>query len=188
MSVDLEERRARQRENSRRHRERNRERVREQNRLRYAADPERGRARQRRWKECNPERALDLARETRARRKASGAPTWKELNPDRSRAITDRYVLKGYGLTPAAYDALFVAQGGLCAICRSADTGHKRAKRMFVDHCHTTGVVRGLLCNYCNIMLGAAKDSHERLRCAASYLERSTTILAGTGGVECQRS
>lgn len=106
----------------------------------------------------------------------------------RSRAITDRYVLKGYGLTPAAYDALFVAQGGLCAICRSADTGHKRAKRMFVDHCHTTGVVRGLLCNYCNIMLGAAKDSHERLRCAASYLERSTTILAGTGGVECQRS
>lgn len=174
MSVDLEQQRERRRENSRRYRERNRGRVRERERARYAADPQRGRERQRQWRERNLERARELDREGRLRQKASGAPTWKELNPDRSRAISDRYVLKGYGLTPEAYDALSVAQGGRCAICGSTDTGHKRAKRLFVDHCHRTGAVRGLLCNRCNTMLGNAADSSDRLRAAAAYLERSS--------------
>lgn len=52
-----------------------------------------------------------------------------------------------------------------CMICDSYDPG-----RMCADHCHTTNVVRGTLCRSCNIMLGNAKNSVERLENAAKYL------------------
>ena len=43
---------------------------------------------------------------------------------------------------------------------------------MVIDHCHTTGLVRGLLCNSCNLVLGAVGESPDRLRALAVYLER----------------
>ena len=64
-----------------------------------------------------------------------------------------------------------------CAVCRSEEDLH-------VDHCHTTGRVRGILCARCNHALGHAADSPERLRLLASYLEDPpayTLGLTGTG-------
>lgn len=78
----------------------------------------------------------------------------------------ERRLAKQYGLTVAAVDALLAAQNYTCAICKEApDTGPK------VDHCHTTGAVRGILCNSCNTGLGQFGDSAARLRAAADYLE-----------------
>lgn len=48
------------------------------------------------------------------------------------------------------------------------DTG----RRMHVDHDHNTGQLRDLLCHHCNLLLGNAKDSVERLRQGIAYLER----------------
>lgn len=78
-----------------------------------------------------------------------------------------------YGLTDGQYEEILAAQGGGCAICGSTKCCDKDDRRMAVDHCHETGVVRGLLCRKCNLGLGFFGDSVETLLAAALYLERS---------------
>ena len=48
---------------------------------------------------------------------------------------------------------------------------------MFIDHCHETGKVRGLLCSKCNIALGNFDDDIETLKRAISYLSLSERNL-----------
>jgi hypothetical protein len=69
-----------------------------------------------------------------------------------------------YGMTTAEVEAMREAQGGVCAICRTAPAVH-------VDHSHETGKVRGMLCFSCNAALGHFKDEPTVLRRAARYLE-----------------
>ena len=54
-----------------------------------------------------------------------------------------------------------------CAICDEIPK-----KTFTIDHCHTTGVVRELLCNSCNVLLGNAKDNISILERAISYLKK----------------
>jgi len=75
---------------------------------------------------------------------------------------------KKYGLTPEQYAQMLEQQEGSCAICGEAPTG----KRLAIDHCHTTGEVRGLLCSTCNTGLGSFKDSTDLLHSAVKYLRR----------------
>ncbi len=65
------------------------------------------------------------------------------------------------------------AQGGVCAICGLPETRVVKGKlnRLAVDHDHTTGRVRGLLCFRCNTCLGRFEDNVELLRAAEAYLE-----------------
>ena len=85
------------------------------------------------------------------------------------------YSLRKYGLTTEGYTQMFAQQGGSCAICACAihpmGSPVGRMELAHVDHCHTTGKVRGLLCAYCNTSLGKMRDDPERLRRAAAYLE-----------------
>lgn len=74
-----------------------------------------------------------------------------------------------YGLTLEQIGAMNVSQDGRCASCGDL----LDARGLVVDHCHATGMVRGLLCNGCNSLLGMAKDDPDRLRMAIDYLERS---------------
>lgn len=78
-----------------------------------------------------------------------------------------------YSLTMEQYESMFAAQGERCAICGNfADpNGVRAASRLHVDHDHTTGTVRGLLCNHCNRGLGAFKDKTYLLELAISYLK-----------------
>lgn len=64
-------------------------------------------------------------------------------------------VAKVYEIQPDDYDRMYAVQSGRCAICRRA-TG--KSRRLSVDHDHSTGKVRGLLCRTCNTMLGHARD------------------------------
>lgn len=59
-----------------------------------------------------------------------------------------------------------VTQSGKCLICNEIP------KRLVVDHCHTSGKVRGLLCDHCNTGLGRFKDSPELLMAAIRYLKK----------------
>jgi len=83
-------------------------------------------------------------------------------------------LLRAYGISLEEYNALLLVQGGVCAICRSATKGTKSGKALFVDHCHITGKVRGLLCNACNTVLGKMQDSVERLQSAIVYLQKDS--------------
>ena len=92
--------------------------------------------------------------------------THHRIAQKRSQAASHgRRVEKTYGIPAEAYWTLYEAQGGVCFICRRA-TG--KTKRLAVDHDHTTGEVRGLLCGPCNQMLGRL-GVHELLN-ALDYL------------------
>jgi hypothetical protein len=84
----------------------------------------------------------------------------------------DYYLKFYYGITLADYFRYWDAQGGKCAICETPypRTAVKR-RGLWVDHCHATNEVRGLLCQNCNTMLGHARDSQKNLRAAIRYLE-----------------
>ena len=71
---------------------------------------------------------------------------------------------KKFGLTPYEYAVMRDNQDGLCAGCR------KSAPYYHVDHDHSTGVVRGLLCQPCNMALGLLKDSKVTLSRLINYL------------------
>jgi hypothetical protein len=76
-----------------------------------------------------------------------------------------------FGMTPEDYDAILTAQKGVCAIC-GVDKPSAHRRHFYVDHCHTTGKIRGLLCSSCNTGLGHFKDNPGLLTTAISYLEK----------------
>lgn len=74
---------------------------------------------------------------------------WRRKNPAAAARADQRKRLKQkYGITPERVEEMRTAQGGCCAICE------RKTTRLFVDHCHTTGRVRALLCQTCNTFLG----------------------------------
>lgn len=83
-----------------------------------------------------------------------------------------RGLLKRYGLTPEAYEALMDVQNRLCAICRRPEAPTKRGM-LHVGHCHDTGRVRGLLCGTCNTGLGQFGEDALRIKAALEYLEKN---------------
>jgi aspartate/glutamate racemase len=91
---------------------------------------------------------------------------WARKHADRKRS---HVIATRYGLTAEQYEGMFTKQAGTCAICFRHQSQFK--KRLCVDHDHRTNAVRGLLCTECNLLLGYAKDSLERLDAAKQYLE-----------------
>lgn len=97
---------------------------------------------------------------------------YRAANPERIRAgVKCAQLRRLYGITLAEFDAMVQAQGGACAIC--GDT----TKRLCVDHDHTTGKVRQILCNLCNVTLGSLEDA-DWMRRAAAYLEAHSSSSA----------
>jgi hypothetical protein len=83
--------------------------------------------------------------------------------------VFDQSLRRLYGITLDEYNRMLSAQEHLCGLCGELpDT----ARRMHVDHSHATGEIRALLCHHCNLLIGNAKESIERLRLAIAYLER----------------
>ncbi len=89
------------------------------------------------------------------------------------RRSRDCSLKRRFSITRRQYNAMLLAQSCVCAIC-----GHEemrlykgRIRQMSVDHDHTTGTVRALLCYRCNSVLGFSQDDPARLRRAAAYLE-----------------
>lgn len=83
--------------------------------------------------------------------------------------VFEQSLKKRYGITLAQYNQMSADQGHVCAMCSEKP---ETAKRMHVDHDHVTGKIRALLCHHCNLLLGNAKDSIDRLRLAIAYLEQ----------------
>jgi hypothetical protein len=79
--------------------------------------------------------------------------------------VLKKNLMSKYGLTLQQFTAMRVMQGDVCAICKDP------LSPAYVDHCHTTGRVRGLLCNHCNKGLGFFRDHPSLLTAAADYLK-----------------
>lgn len=75
-----------------------------------------------------------------------------------------------YGLTVEAYNEMLSVQNGVCAVCHKPESGKR--KRLIVDHCHITGLVRGLLCYKCNTAAGMLGDNPDMATSLANYLQR----------------
>lgn len=77
---------------------------------------------------------------------------------------------RNFGITLEDYEAMREQQGGKCAICGRSPGDTTMKYDLAVDHCHETGVIRGLLCSDCNIGLGKLGDNLHGLRRAVNYL------------------
>lgn len=94
----------------------------------------------------------------------------RQKHPEKERA---RWRMRKYGVTVDKYNKMFEAQKGRCDICgRSIVMNDKKARAPHIDHCHSSGKIRALLCIHCNTMLGSAMDNPAVLRSAAKYIEK----------------
>lgn len=121
-----------------------------------------------RWTEKNRERILEVSRIWRKKNKEKlrvKALLRYRKNPQRE---LDRIRFKKYGITGDEFRMIIEKQGTQCPIC-----GKSIHKNLSVDHDHITGKIRGIICNPCNLSIGNAKDSPERLRAMADYLEKN---------------
>lgn len=78
-----------------------------------------------------------------------------------------------YDMTEEEYNHLLHLQNNVCAICQKHETRkhpNGTISRLCVDHCHETGVIRGLLCNLCNLTIKKG-DTPDFYRAIVKYLE-----------------
>ena len=129
-------------------------------------------------KEMTPEQREERNRKNRER--YANDPEYREKVKAASRTTPSHTperrkpsrLKESFGMTMEQFQGMQEAQDGKCAICGMKATGSKRTEHLFVDHCHTTGTIRGLLCNNCNFGLGHFKDNPELLIKAADYLTK----------------
>ncbi len=76
-----------------------------------------------------------------------------------------------YGVTQEQYVDLYISHGGRCSVCGLSE--NQIVRGLVLDHCHVTGLVRGLLCKDCNTGLGHFRDDIQLLHKAIEYLKRS---------------
>lgn len=115
-------------------------------RARYAANPERARARSRAWQLAND---------------------YKKPPGTNLKSM--------YGITYADYCQMVAAQCGACAVCGTVPSedpdANKQVNKLFVDHSHANGEIRGLLCSRCNLGIGYFSDSPHVMTSAITYLQ-----------------
>ena len=113
-------------------------------------------ARHTKWAQKNPAHNAALARK------------WRTENKERFR---DHGLKARYGIPIGTYERLYLAQKGRCAIC-GADKANGHGQRFHVDHDHTTGQIRALLCSACNSGIGHLQHDKQILLKAIAYLQR----------------
>lgn len=122
-------------------------------------------------REASKQYLTNLTPEKRERARVR-AREWYEKNKDRVKARgIERRLIAVYSITKEYFDELLVKQENKCAVCKKDFNFNDKACYPCVDHCHTSGNLRGLLCFKCNVGLGSFNDDVDRLRMAAEYLE-----------------
>ena len=135
------------------HRSANLEREQKKDHERYLKRKEYVTAKTKAWRAANPERKKATSREHYMRNKLQARGVWLKVK---------------YDLSNEEYDAMFKAQGGVCAICQKPP----KKNYLAVDHCHDTGRVRALLCVRCNQMVGFVDNDLDGLFKAMEYVEK----------------
>ena len=113
---------------------------------------------------------------------------WSENNRDKTKKYDQKRALKyscrsrksclkyHYNLTLEQYDEMLQKQNNVCAICQKSETVKDKTgkvKHLFVDHCHKTNQIRGLLCHRCNMGIGYLQDNFNLCNKASEYLRKA---------------
>lgn len=132
-----------------------------------------GRATRRAYVVANRERANELRQARRKKypsQEKEATRAYYEKHPEKKerKNFRSRILLSGLDLSFEQYTVMLKKQKGVCAIC-----GKQGARALAIDHDHTTGKIRGLLCGKCNTGIGMLGDTFETVRRAAAYLKKS---------------
>lgn len=126
-------------------------------------DLEKHKKSRRRWVENNRERHNEYHKQ------------YRKKHSEKRKEIAYRANMKTrYGLSFEDYSKMFEEQDGKCGCCGDDE-------KLFVDHCHESGKIRGLICRFCNTGLGFAKDDIRRLELMIKYLKDRGYVDNGRG-------
>lgn len=120
-------------------------------------------------KQCKAE----YNKEYRRKNKESLAEKKKEYYDNNKEKRQNSWYLREYGISLEDFNEMRENQQNRCAICDIHEI-HAPKSILFVDHCHSSGKVRALLCHHCNSGLGLFKDNALFLNTAILYLEQHT--------------
>jgi Recombination endonuclease VII. len=87
----------------------------------------------------------------------------------RREALRSQHLKSKYGLTVPVWTAMVAAQSGKCRVCGKVGTGNRNSQNLFVDHCHNTLRIRGLVCHQCNLKLDSDQLAVHRLASSIRY-------------------
>jgi len=102
------------------------------------------------------------------RKNNNRSSNWRKKYKAKNKKSIYEAAIKRKGLSLDDYTLLLISQNHCCAICNTPEYNLK--KRLFIDHCHSTGKIRGLLCANCNSAIGFAKDNTDVLNNCIKYL------------------
>lgn len=131
--------------------------------------------------DCGESKVVGFAQMTSGRAKSCGcqqypkgelSANWKHGRSQTKEYDLELHMKRSYRLGFKEYEQMLFSQNGVCAICSGEPPKNQHKTRLNIDHCHTTGKVRGLLCDACNRAIGLLKDSPDLLNKAISYLAR----------------
>jgi hypothetical protein len=109
----------------------------------------------------------------RARENAKRRENRKPLTEEQTQKRRSYHVESRYGITLKEYLARAEAQGGACAICGCIpDKAPGTRGGLYLDHNHTTGAPRALLCVRCNFLVGALETGPELWSNVMAYVLR----------------
>jgi hypothetical protein len=143
------------------------------------------------WREANPEKVSAAERrywaknrdKLRAKNKnkywadpakhRQRAKEWAQANPERTRQNVRKAAWRRAGIDVAAAEATLAAHSGLCDCCGTTRPGGRWGWNL--DHDHSTGKVRGVLCHNCNTAIGKLGDTLDGVMNAVRYLSKGAT-------------
>jgi len=88
-----------------------------------------------------------------------------------------RKIKQSYNVNKNEYNEMLKKQNNKCKICGRIFTYNNKTETPHIDHCHSSGIIRGLLCDRCNKGLGHFGYNIETLKKAIVYLDFAHLLL-----------
>lgn len=120
------------------------------------------------WVEENRDRVNESYNNNRLKNPEKFREKSRKYYKENKKTMNIKRVFRKTGISQEQYDLMIKNQDNKCAICKKAPY---KNKKLFIDHCHSTGNIRGLLCNSCNSGLGFFKDNCDFMLFAIEYLK-----------------
>ena len=158
-----EEQRLKNKEYQKAYREANRDRLKAYDHLRYHRDKDVYNGKRRQHRAENPELYAEKYKDNK--------------DVANYRTVKWRRV-RSYGVDEPTIQEMMDDQKGCCKICGDSLVHPNSLRSFSIDHCHSTGSVRGLLCPRCNLTLGGVGDNINLLQAMIDYLEASCMIAS----------
>lgn len=118
-------------------------------------------------KSCDNERVKQRKKKTGYKEKPEKSRRWREKNKSK---IRFQRIKRKYNIDEKCFNGILESQGSTCEICKSIDWDP------VVDHDHSTGHVRGLLCSNCNTALGLLRENEDSVQGLLTYIRKYKII------------